>query len=247
MRCSRIFTPLALAENSRLALDPRAAHYLTQVLRLRRGDSLTLFNGDGRDYAGSVLEAGRSGVHVALAGATPPESPPALRLHLALGVARGERMDFALQKAVELGVCSATPLFTGRSLVSLEGARLQKRMTHWRGVMISACEQSGRRLVPPLQPAQGLAAWLDRGQRDGVTLHHEAPDGLDSLARPSGDFFLLTGPEGGLDPAERALAAACGLRPVRLGPRILRTETAPLAALAAMQMQWGDFRQDCAG
>jgi 16S rRNA (uracil1498-N3)-methyltransferase len=151
-------------------------------------------------------------------------------------------MDLALQKAVELGVNAIQPLFTRRAVVRLNGERLQKRHAHWQGVMIAACEQSGRRRLPELAPAASLDAWLHAGCSDGILLYHAADLGIRQY-RPGGDSLsILIGPEGGLTTDERQQAQASGLTPVRLGPRILRTETAPLAAITAAQVLWGDLR-----
>jgi 16S rRNA (uracil1498-N3)-methyltransferase len=216
---------------------------VAQVLRLGTGDSLVLFNGDGRDYQATLVSAGGHTVAEVL-DAGPEEPAPPLALTLALGISRGERMDYALQKAVELGVAALVPLFTERSLVKLKEDRLEKRRRHWQGVVVAACEQSGRRRLPPLAAPQKLGAWLQSlpAEHHGVLLHHAAAHTLPELAAPAGALTLLVGPEGGLAPAERAGAEAAGFAAVRLGPRVMRTETAPLAALAAMQTLWGDFR-----
>jgi 16S rRNA (uracil1498-N3)-methyltransferase len=238
----RLFCNARLEAGERVMLDETATGHALRVLRLRAGDAVFLFNGDGHDYAGRLVEAGRHGASVAVGAPGPAEAPPALSLHLVLGVSRGQRMDFALQKATELGVTAFTAVFTARSMVRLTGEKLLQRTEHWRRVMISACEQCGRRRVPTFHPAEKLDAWLDGWRGDGILLDPAAPLGLAQLAAPAGGATLLVGPEGGLTPAERARASAGGFQGVRLGPRILRTETAPLAALAAMQALWGDFR-----
>jgi len=171
-----------------------------------------------------------------------PEPEPPLRLHLAVGVSRGERMDFVIQKAVELGVASVRPLFTERSVVRLDAARLERRHEHWHGVLVAACEQSGRRRLPWLHPVEQLADWLPTIAGTALLLDPGADRSLATLPEPDGAATLLVGPEGGLAADERGRAVQAGFLPVRLGPRILRTETAPLAALAAMQVLWGDLR-----
>ena len=225
-----------------MSLPAPAVQHLVQVLRLRAGNQLILFNGDGHDYPAEVLGANRHRVEVRLGEPGPPEPPLALLVHLGIGISKGERMDFALQKAVELGVAEITPLFAGRAVVRLEGDRLAKRLDHWQGVMIAACEQSGRRRLPTLNPAQPLATWLSLNHPSPLLLDHRAARTLPSLAEPGPVLTLLIGPEGGLTPAERDLAYGVGFTGVRLGPRILRTETAPLAALAIAQALWGDLR-----
>jgi 16S rRNA (uracil1498-N3)-methyltransferase len=242
VRAPRLYVALPLAPGRELDLPPEGAAHLARVLRLGSGDPVVLFNGDGRDYAGQLLAAGRHGARVRVETAGAPEGEPPLRLHLAVGVSRGERMDFVIQKAVELGVASIRPLFTERSVVRLDAARAERRHAHWQGVLVAACEQSGRRRLPALHPPQALADWLPAATGTALLLDPQAERSLAALPTPPGEATLLVGPEGGLSADERARAARSGLVAVRLGPRILRTETAPLAALAAMQVLWGDLR-----
>lgn len=242
MRQHRLFTEQPLRVGSELALEPRPARHATKVLRLAPGAPVVLFNGDGHDYDAQLLSSARDEVRVRTLAVGEPEPESPLAITLALGISRGERMDLAIQKAVELGVSAIQPLFTTRSLVRLSGDRLTKRHEHWRGVIIAACEQSGRRRLPRLEPPTPLARWLTPGHPDGILLHHAAAATLTELPPPAATLTLLIGPEGGLTPEEREQAQAQGLIPVRLGPRVLRTETAPLAAIAAVQALWGDFR-----
>jgi 16S rRNA (uracil1498-N3)-methyltransferase len=242
MGTPRVYVDAALASGSEIALPPEAAAHLTRVLRLRPDEAVVLFNGDGRDYAGRLLAVHRQEVRVLVRVAGEAEAEPPLRLHLAVGVSRGERMDFVIQKAVELGVASIRPLFTERSVVRLDAERLDRRHTHWHGVLVAACEQSGRRRLPHLHPAQALADWLPTVAGTALLLDPQAVRSLADLPAPQGAATLLVGPEGGLSADERARALSAGFVSVRLGPRILRTETAPLAALAAMQVLWGDLR-----
>jgi 16S rRNA (uracil1498-N3)-methyltransferase len=164
-----------------------------------------------------------------------------LQLHLAIGISRGERMDYAIQKSVELGVSQISPLFSSRSMVRLKPDRRNKRVAHWQGVIRSACEQSGRSRLPILNPPTELSDWLS-SHPGGLMLYHQATDTLATRPAPGSELNLLIGPEGGLSDAERAKAVEHGYKAVRLGPRVLRTETAPIAALAAIQVLWGDFR-----
>jgi len=233
---------LTLSGKERVALPPAPSLHLVQVLRLRRGDALVLFDGNGRDYPARLVEARRDAALVEVAEAGEPEPTPDLAVHLGIGVSKGERMDFALQKAVELGVSTVTPLFTQRSVVRLEGERLARRRQHWRGVLIAACEQSGRRRLPQLHRSEILDDWLSKAHPRPLLLDHRSTTALPDLPPPEGSLTILVGPEGGLAPTERAAASRLGFTGVRLGPRILRTETAPLAALAAVQVLWGDFR-----
>jgi 16S rRNA (uracil1498-N3)-methyltransferase len=242
MRTPRVYVDLPLAAGDRVTLPAAQSQHLTLVLRLVVGESVTLFNGDGRDYQAQLLDAHRTATNLACTTVGDEEPMPDLRIHLGLGISKGERMDVAVQKGVELGVHRITPLFTGRSVVRLDPARLAKRQAHWEGVLIAACEQSGRRRLPGLAPADQLEAWLARGHVGGILLDHRSRRPLPDLPAPATDLSLLVGPEGGLSDAERAAARAAGFTGVRLGPRILRTETAPLAAIAAIQALWGDFR-----
>lgn len=241
MRLPRIFVESFLSAGSSLVLPAGPTRHLTQVLRLTANAPLILFNGDGRDYPARLIEPNRTAATVIVEGASEPETAPRLRIHLALGVSKGERMDYAIQKAVELGVAQLTPLFTERSQVRLDGARLERRLEHWRGIAIGACEQSGRRRLPTLEPATALEPWLATAPAGGLLLDPLAPLALTGFPAPKTDVTLLVGPEGGLSSREREQARRQGFQGVRLGPRILRTETAPLAAIAVIQALWGDF------
>lgn len=252
MRINRIYTAGPLGLGAELDLEPRAARHVVQVLRLGAGDEIVLFGGDGRDYRALISSAARGGgVSARVLDRGEPEPEPPLSITLAIGISKGERMDWVLQKAVELGVSTLIPLFTERSVVRLDAARLDKRMQHWQGIVIAACEQSHRRRLPALVPALRAAAWLeqlpppasDHEAASRLMLDHRSPVAMPSLSPPAGGAVsLLVGPEGGLSPQEREAAAARGFRGVRLGPRVMRTETAPLAAIAAIQSLWGDFR-----
>lgn len=241
-RIPRLYCKTPLAPGKEIDLPDGPARHAVRVMRLIRGDRVILFNGDGHDYDAELTLAARSGARARIVAAGPIEPPPALALHLALGVSRGQRMDFALQKATELGVTRCTPLFTTRSVVQLKDERLEQRRAHWHQVTIAACEQSGRRRLPVLDPPQTFSSWIESWQGQGVLLDPDADNSLTELSPPAEKLTLLVGPEGGLTPEERMLAEKQGLRGVRLGPFILRTETAPLAAIAAIQALWGNFR-----
>ncbi len=242
MRLHRVFSPTPLEEGRTVQLDARASRHLLQSLRLESGADFVLFDNSGHEFSARLLSKGRQDAWAEVGTVLRTESPPALRLRLAIGISRGERMDFALQKAVELGIWEIDPLFTERTLVRLKGDRVEARMTHWQGVIRHACEQSGRTLVPQLSAPRSLSRWLSGFEGRGLLLDHRAQRSLGEIEPPSGELSLLVGPEGGLSEAERHAAREAGLEGVRLGPRILRTETAPLAALAAIQVLWGDFR-----
>jgi 16S rRNA (uracil1498-N3)-methyltransferase len=241
MRVSRLYLPQTLEEGAVLRLDEESAHYLRTVLRLKRGADLTVFNGDGREYSARVSAIGRDEVHVEIGDGRSREVESPLTTHLGLGISRGERMDLAIQKSVELGVSRITPLFTEHCVVRLDEARRGSRRQHWRKVARSACEQCGRNRVPEIEESIELRDWVVG--REGLRLFFDPQGGvgLKDLPRPDSVISLLSGPEGGFAEKERVLAREAGFIPVRLGPRILRTETAVLAALAAIQTIWGDL------
>lgn len=241
MRIPRIFHPQPLAAQNRVTLDDNAARHVARVLRLNLGAELTLFDGHGGEYPATIVELGKRLVEVELGTQRNIEMESPLHITLAQGISKGERMDYTIQKAVELGVSRIAPLDTERSVVNLKGERQEKKQSHWRGVIISACEQCGRNTLPELLPQQNLAAWLQNGlDGSGLLLDHRADATINSL-QPKGAITLLIGPEGGLSEQEREQALAVGYQGVRLGPRVLRTETAALTALAALQSRFGDL------
>jgi 16S rRNA (uracil1498-N3)-methyltransferase len=242
MRQTRIYTDLPLAPGHGASLPTVVAQHLVQVLRLRPGDNFIVFNGNGRDYPAKVISANRHEVRILIGAPGEPEPSLPLSVHLGLGISKGERLDFSIQKAIELGVAEITPLFCERSVVQLSGERLTKRQAHWQGILVAACEQSGRRRLPRLHPALNLDTWAAQGHSYPLLLDHRASHSLPSLHPPGPALTLLVGPEGGLAPPERERAYQSGFTGVRIGPRILRTETAPLAALAIAQALWGDLR-----
>ena len=240
-RVPRIFHPAPLQGQHELRLDDQAAQHVAKVLRLGTGAELVLFDGRGGQYRANILAVERREVRVRLGNFEAVEIESPLQITLAQGVSKGERMDFTIQKAVELGVSRIVPLDTERSVVNLKGERREKKMAHWQGVIISACEQCGRNHLPELLPWQGLSQWLERGpDGQGLLLDHRAPTGLADLGELR-DITLLIGPEGGLAPQEREQAYLAGYQGLRLGPRVLRTETASLAAIAVLQARLGDL------
>lgn len=242
MRVTRVFQPVELTSGARIELDEHAAHHLAHVLRIKPGASLVVFNGDGSEYQAQVLSVGKRNVAVEIGVRSQPVRESNLATILAQGVSRGERMDYTLQKAVELGVSRIVPLLTEHTLVNVSGERRERRMQHWQSIVISACEQCGRNVVPKLDTPREYGAWLNEVP-DGLklVLHQDGEKSLSQLPPPSGPITLLVGPEGGLSDAEVAHAQAVGFTVLRLGPRILRTETAGVAALAALQAKWGDL------
>lgn len=246
MKTWRVLEPALAGTGQRLRLNPDASRHL-QVLRVRPGSGIRLFDGRGLECSATVCGVDRGTVEVEVTDVRPgcPESP--LAIVLEQGIGKGERMDWSIQKAVELGVSAIRPLFTERTVVRLTGPRLQRRVEHWQGVLRSACEQSGRCHLPVLQPAIALSAyWAAPGHPAdalALVLDPRATLGLADLAqgrRPAA-VHVLIGPEGGLSDAELAAAGEAGYRGVRLGPRVLRTETAGVVALAALQTLWGDL------
>jgi 16S rRNA (uracil1498-N3)-methyltransferase len=243
MSAPRFYCPDIPSQNGPAELSEQAAHHAARVLRLKVGDAVSVFNGRGGEGEARITDIGKHRVSVEIAAwhGTERESP--LTVTLAQAISAGEKMDYTLQKAVELGITAIQPLASERSVVRLAGERAEKRVAHWQGVVIAACEQSGRNRVPLVAPIRPLADWLaeQEGQGLRLMLAPGAERRLHDLARPDGGATLLVGPEGGFAPAETGLALRFGFTPVRLGARVLRTETAALAALAAMQTLWGDF------
>lgn len=240
MRIPRIYTPAPLGPGE-LEMDSRAAHYLGQVLRLKPGRELVLFNGDGMAYPAEISRADKKGLYCRVSAATGPAEPPAaLAIELGIAISKGDRMDLVIQKATELGVSRISPLTSERVDVKLGGDRLAKKQQHWQQVMISACEQSGRNRLVEMAPLQSLAQWRDNLNAPcKLVLSPAAGDGLKGAAPAS--VALLIGPEGGLTEAEIGDCIARGFSGLRLGPRVLRTETAPLAAISILQYCWGDM------
>jgi len=206
------------------------------------GRALILFDGSGGEYPAEIESLAKSSVVVSVGEKSSVDRESPLQVEMAIGISRGDRFDWVLQKATELGVARIAPLFTERVEVKLSGERLQKKIDHWRQVIISACEQSQRTSIPNLCTPQSLSSWLESSSADvGLVLHHRTAQQLSSWQTPPQSVRLLIGPEGGLSDDEIQRAEACGLSPLSLGPRVLRTETAPIAALSVLQFQWGDF------
>ena len=215
-------------------------HYLTRVLRLRPGDRLCVFDGTGAEWLAELEGGGASSLRVVQQLDSEPQ--PTVLIRLVQAVAKGDRMDTTIQKSTELGVAEIQPVLTQRTEVKLKGERLQRRQQHWSGVMISACEQSGRRRLPLLHPLQALDSWLSELDPVGAAylLNPEQGQRLRELDRPDGAITLAVGPEGGFTEQEITMLNNSGFANLSLGPRVLRTETAGPAAIAAIQALWGD-------
>jgi len=242
-RVPRVYFPGAVAAHGVSDLPAEQSHHVSHVLRLTAGDRVIAFDGTGHEYDAVIERLSRSTVTLRMGDAKPVDRESPLQVTLAQGISSGERMDYTVQKAVELGVYAIQPLTTERTVVRLDSERAAKRVAHWRSVAIAACEQCGRNFVPEIYPVMTLAVWLGKA-RAGVTcltLTPAAPVRLAEMGRIAGAVILLVGPEGGLAPHEHADAIAAGFGAARLGPRVLRTETAAVAALAALQTLWGDF------
>jgi 16S rRNA (uracil1498-N3)-methyltransferase len=241
----RFFIPAGLAPGpagATVVLHEAAAHHATRVLRLAVGDALTLFDGTGGEYAVTLVHVDKRGASARVDAFLPIDRESPLAVTLAQGIAANDAMDYAIRKATELGVTSIQPLVTARSAPLPPGERGDRRLAHWRGVAIAACEQCGRNRVPEVLPPQGVTEWLGGWKGSGIVFAPAAERSLAALAQPPAPLALLIGPEGGFDERELRAGLARGFHPVRFGPRVLRAETAAAAALAVLQSMWGDGR-----
>ncbi|MCG9695617.1 16S rRNA (uracil(1498)-N(3))-methyltransferase [Shewanella sp. Isolate11] len=242
MRVPRIYQSSALAQGQNIMLDSEAAGHVGRVLRMSAGEQIELFNGDGNNYLSEIVAASKKNVEVTTISqsANPSESP--LNLHLGQVISRGDRMDFTIQKSVELGVNTITPLFSERCGVKLSGERLDKKIQQWQKIVISACEQCGRSVVPEVRPAMTLELWCaENSDALKLNLHPRASHGINGLALDTQRVRLLIGPEGGLSATEIAMTEQHHFTDVLLGPRVLRTETAALTTISALQLRFGDL------
>jgi 16S rRNA (uracil1498-N3)-methyltransferase len=244
MRIPRIHIDEPLYAGQEILLPEQAGEHVARVLRLERGHPLIVFNGDGREYDARLASLAKRAVTAEITTMREADREAPLKLTLAQGIARGEKMDWILQKATELGVARIVPLMTERTEVRLDEERAERRLAHWTSVIASACEQCGRNRLPVLEPPKKLDRWLgalgtESGQR--LALLPEGDIHLRQLRQMDNGALLVVGPEGGFSAHDVALLAQCGFRGLRLGPRILRTETAGVAALAALQALYGDL------
>ncbi len=237
MKHFRLYQNAPLKINDTLVLDEYASHHLTKVLRFPQGQGITLFNGDGHDYQANVLSVKKQ-CEVSIVACTPNQNESKLNLTLAQGVAKGEKMDFLMQKAVELGVSQIIPIFTQHCVVRLKGDKLKKRTQHWQKIIIGACEQSGRSVVPELLDPLEFDEFIEQDFGQKFVLHHRAKKSLLAFEKTN-QATIIIGPEGGLSESEIQRAIECDAQPLLLGSRVLRTETASLAAISNMQLLWG--------
>lgn len=241
----RFYCPAPLPLNGSFDLPPDAAHHASRVLRLRVGDAVQLFDGQGYESHGVIADLSGKRVLVEQITAVDAQRESPLRTVLAQALCSSEKMDWVIQKATELGVTEIQPLDTERSVARLSAERAEKRLQHWQQVAISACEQSGRNVLPIIQPPQDIMVWLRTLREQPCSKFILLPEGAKSLheqAQPQGQAVLMIGAEGGFTTAESDTALLCGFTPIRMGARVMRTETAAVAGLTALQMLWGDFK-----
>lgn len=242
MRVPRIYHSEDIQVGSTVQLDPEAANHVGRVLRLNEGATLELFCGDLHVYEAEITSASKKNVTAQVNTKHLADTESPLRIHLVQGISRGDRMDFALQKSVELGVHAITPVFTERCTVKLQGERLEKKLNQWQKIVISACEQSGRNFIPKVYPAINLQQWLEENpEQTTFILEPTAKNTLEQHQSLS-EATLLIGPEGGFSEQEILRCSEQGAKSLQLGPRILRTETAALAAITALQLKFGDLQ-----
>ncbi|MBU2869418.1 16S rRNA (uracil(1498)-N(3))-methyltransferase [Colwellia sp. E2M01] len=243
MRNPRIFQPSQFTVNETIALSEDAFGHVVRVLRLKEGDAITVFNGEEAfQYTAALCNVSKKSADVKIISQQENHSESPLNIHLGQGISRGDRMDFTLQKSVELGVNTITPLFTERCGVKLNAERLEKKRQQWQKIVISACEQSGRASVPVVAEPMLLADWLAQETSAlKINLHPKAQHSIMSLPMENKRVRLLIGPEGGLSDEEINDANESGFHDVLLGPRVLRTETAALTAITALQCRFGDL------
>ncbi len=242
MRIPRVFHPQPCSVGTNVILDGQSAHYLIKVLRMSAGRELILFDGNGAEYDAVIASITKSTATLNITSEKKVTRQSPLHVHLGIGVSRGERFDWVLQKSTELGVHAITPLLTERVEVKLKPDRIEKKMQHWQQIIVSACEQCQLNVLPALHTPIKISQWLAQipCEKKFVLDHRGEKSTLEGSAPSSA--ALLVGPEGGLNESEIIEARNSGFNSLQLGPRVLRTETAPISALSIMQFQWGDFR-----
>lgn len=244
MRLTRIHLEASLSPGLELSLSSAGSYHVARVLRLRTGAPLLVFDGAGHEHRAEIIDVQGDAVRVRIGEETSPHTESPLRITLVLGISRSERMDWALQKSTELGVSSIVPVLTARSVVRLDDKQAAKKQQHWHGIVSGACEQCGRSKLPLVAAPTTLRQYFSSSKKDGMrlVLSPGAPASLAGLASLPAKVELLIGPEGGLDDDELTAAQQAGFMGVRLGPRVLRTETAVVTALSVLQALWGDLQ-----
>lgn len=239
----RFHCPFPLSPGAQVELPPQAAHHALKVLRMKAGERLILFDGNGGEWLAEILGGGGP-ARVALLRHDEREAESPLQITLAQGLPAGDKMDWVVEKCVELGVAAIQPLAAKRSVIRLSAERMERRVAHWNAIAGAACEQCGRNRVPRVAPVLDLPQYLGEAKVQNALRLILAPGAATPLAaldKPAGPVILMVGPEGGWEEGELQAAQVAGFRPLRLGTRVLRTETAGAAALAALQAVWGDF------
>jgi len=244
MARSRIFQAMPLSLNEEVVLDEKASHHLANVLRAQPEDTLTLFNGEGGEYLAEICIVKKKQVTVKLVEFSDQQRESSISIHLAQGISKGDRMDHAIQKSVELGVTEITPIFTDHCDVKRKANSLEKKLAHWQNIMLSACEQSGRTQLAKIHPPQLYSDWIINREEDQKLILHPVKSEPVQAPASHQSFALAIGPEGGFSEAEVQAAQNNQFQCLTLGPRILRTETAPTAAIAILQYAYGDFQSN---
>ncbi len=244
MRIPRIYTAQELQANASVQLESGPSAHIARALRMQVSDKLLLFNGKSGEYPATIIALDKKNVLVATGAHQAREIESCLQIHLGIAVSRGDRMDWVVQKATELGVTELTPLFTERTAVKLADERAARKILHWQHIAIGACEQCGRNRLPLIHPLQPVHGWLASTVAERKFVLHHRAHSIGGAANKPTSIALLVGPEGGLSGGEIDAAEQAGYQSLQLGPRVLRTETAPLAALAILQAHWGDMQPE---
>ena len=242
MRIPRLYVPIPLSPDASFILPEEQSHYIGKVLRMKSGDQLILFNGEGGEYDACLTDIQKKSITVQTSLFRDINNESTLSIHLGLALSKGDRMDFAIQKSTELGVSEITPIISDRTELKLSGDRLIKKVQHWQKIAISACEQCSRHIPPTINTPISLNDWLTHTKSDiSFVLHHRTTKAIESFSETPNNIALLIGPEGGLTVDEISLAEENNFNALRLGPRVMRTETAPIAAISILQYRWGDI------
>ncbi len=242
MRIPRIYHPEFITAGNEIALSEDAANHVGRVLRMSTGQAIQLFDGSNQVFEAEIIQADKKSVRVNVLSAETDDRESPLHIHLGQVMSRGEKMEFTIQKSIELGVSLITPLFSERCGVKLDAERLNKKLQQWQKIAIAACEQSGRNVVPEIRPAMTLEQWCAEEESGlKLNLHPRASASINTLPQPVERVRLLIGPEGGLSADEIAMTARYAFTDILLGPRVLRTETTALTAITALQVRFGDL------